>query len=170
MHRTIVTPELMERVKICESVFTALRTQQSYENKLLEMGLNWEYGEGVTGKFLEANKNVLIETIYHLFGLDRVSYKVQTNIFGQTFPCTLDILYPDNEDIDFTITEDDFVEALYKAIDNIELSKLMIHTWVMKDTVARAELNKKLIPTDISPKVGAKSLLIAHGIMKGEEQ
>ena len=167
---TIITPELMERVQRCENCFTALRKQHDFENQLLAMGLNFEYGEGVTGQYLETNKNALIEMVYYLFGFDRVSYKVQTSILGQTFPCTLDVLYPDDEDIDFTITEDDFVEALYKAIDDMELSKLMIHTWVMKDATAREELNKKLIPTDNSPKVGAKSLLIAHGIMKGEEQ
>lgn len=169
MHRAIVTPERMERVKLAEMTFTALRAQQEYENKLLEMGFNWEYGEGPTGQFLEANKNTLIDTLYHLFGLTRTSYKVRTNLFGQEFPCTLDILYPEDDDIDFTISEDDFTEALYKAIDNEELSKLMVHTWVMKDTIARTELNNKLIPTEISPKVGAKSLLVRHGIMKGEE-
>lgn len=168
MHRAIVTPERMERVKLAEAAFTALNAQQEYENKLLEMGFNWEYGEGITGKFLESNKNILIDTIYHLFGLNRISYQVETNLFGQKFPCTLDILYPEDDDIDFTISEDDFTEVLYKAIGDKELSHLMVHTWIMKDTVARKELNEKLIPTEISPKVGAKSLLIRHGIMKGE--
>ena len=42
MHRAIVTPERMERVKLAEMTFTALRAQQEYENKLLEMGINWE--------------------------------------------------------------------------------------------------------------------------------
>lgn len=168
MTRAIITPELTKRAGLCKSIFNALRAQQSYEQKLLDLGFNWEYGEGATGKFLETNKDVLIESIYHLFGLERTSHQVQTNIYGQPLPCTLDILYPDDNNIDFTITEEDFIEALYKAIDDTELSVLMIHTWVMKDSVAREKLNERLIPTSINPKVGAKNLLISHGIMRGE--
>ena len=169
MTNAIITPEVVERMNRCEALFEALREQNKYENKLLEVGLNFEYGEGPAGKFLEANKNALIDTLEYLLGFERVSYKVQTNVFGQMIPCTLEILMPEDGDIEFAISEDDFCECLYKAIDDEKLSRMVIKTWVEKNEIAKKELNDTLGVSRISPKVGVKSLLDIHGLCQEGE-
>lgn len=169
MTNTIITPEVVERMKRCEAIFVALREQQKYENKLLEVGFNFEYGEGPVGEFFEANKNALIDTLEYLLGFERVSYKVQTNVFGQMIPCTLEILMPEDGDIEFAISEDDFCECLYKAIDDEKLSRLAIKTWVEKNEIAKKELNDTLGVSRTSPKVGVRSLLEIHGLYQEGE-
>lgn len=169
MHKAIVTPERIERVKLAEMTFTALRAQQEYENKLLEMGFNFEYGEGAVGSFLLSNKNALLDTLEYLLGFERKTFKIRTNVFGEMMPCTLDIFMPEDGDFDFAISEDDFSDCVYKAIDNEELSQLIIRIWIEKDEEAKNTLNNTLGATRISPKVGVRSLLEFHGIYQEGE-
>ena len=169
MATVIITPALMERKARCEAIFMALREQNVYENKLLEMGFNFEYGEGAVGSFLLSNKNALLDTLEYLLGFERKTFKIRTNVFGEMMPCTLDIFMPEDGDFDFAISEDDFSDCVYKAIDNEELSQLIIRIWVEKDEEAKNTLNNTLGATRISPKVGVRSLLEFHGIYQEGE-
>ena len=81
----------------------------------------------------------------------------------------LEILMPEDGDIEFAISEDDFCECLYKAIDDEKLSRMVIKTWVEKNEIAKKELNDTLGVSRISPKVGVKSLLEIHGLCQEGE-
>ena len=128
-----------------DAAFKMIRSQRNMENKLDEIGFNFEYGSGIVGTHFEVVLNNCEAILKEAMGLHSVGKDGTCNICGTQYPVTIDILYTEDENADFSITEDDFCEFCYNAVNDAkigdELIGLMWKAIVEKDAEAKEKYN-----------------------------
>lgn len=103
--------------KMYLTAFEMLLSQRELENKLELIGLNFEYGEGIIGTHFEKTLNACETLIKEAIGF-KVKHKPSyVEIEGYKHQITIDILYKNEGNDDFTITEDDFCEFFCEVIN-----------------------------------------------------
>ena len=132
-----------ERVTGAMSLFKALKEQNDFEDALENIGVRYEYGEGVLGKFMLENKNALIDTLYFALGLHRKEFKTQVHVMGYVFDSIVSVLFPDDGCLDYAITEDNFTELLYSGMEDAELAKDIVSVCLKRDVEAKKKINNK---------------------------
>ena len=127
---------------IYNTAFRILSTQEDMCQRLENIGLRFEYGEGYVGETLLKLLNDSELIIKEALGLHSVSEPCTCNISGIDYPITLDILYTSEDDPDWSITEDDFCEFFYQAQHNEEVRDLMWKAMIEKDETAKNKFNE----------------------------
>ena len=124
-----------------DSAFAILKTQNELCNKLEEVGLNFEYGSGFIGEAFETLLNESETIIRDALGLHDVPVDHTCRILGVDHPFTDYVLYPEDDDVEWSITADDFSEFFYKAIQNEKIQDVMWKAMVDRDESAKTEFN-----------------------------
>lgn len=124
-----------------DAAFEIMRAQESVANALENIGLRFEYEDGVVGKafntFLNSADTIIIESL----GLHERTEATTCTISGERYPITLERLYTEENNPDWSITADDMCEFFYQARDNETLQDLMWKAMVEKNEDAKKELN-----------------------------
>jgi hypothetical protein len=128
-----------------DAAFEMLKSEKDFEDRMIAIGFNFEYGSGFVGKHFETILNNCETIIKESLGMHPVSKEGTCEISGINYPITIDILYPEDENDDFSITEDDFCEFCYAVLNNpnvgTELQDLMWKSIVERDVEAKEKFN-----------------------------
>jgi hypothetical protein len=127
---------------VYDAAFRVLKTQSEICSKFESIGLRFEYGDGFFGKSLESLINDSETIILESLGLHLVTKNTNTVFCGAFGSMPVDVLYSMDNDPDWAITNDDFCEFFYKAIDDEHLRNLMWRVMVDRDSDAKDEYNK----------------------------
>ena len=127
---------------IYDTAFNILSTHNDFCNALENIGLRFEYGDGFVGKKLLSLINDAELIVRDALGLHEVSRDSKVRIAGDLWPTTIEILYTEEEDPDWSITADNFCEFFYQAQKNERIKDLMWRAMVYRDVAAKEELNK----------------------------
>jgi hypothetical protein len=132
--------------KVYQAAFNIQKVQNALLNKLSEIGLSFEYGNGAFGQAMSDLTNESDMIIKEALGLHYEEISIVCKICGINYPATINVLYTEANDPEWSITEDDFCQFLYEAATNDELQEFMWRAMVEKDEDAKAALNatKKL--------------------------
>lgn len=123
------------------AAFNIQKAQNTLGTKLSEMGLHFEYGAGVIGQAMHTFVQECDVIIKEALGLHYEEVPVMCNIFGTNYETSVYVLYADDNDPEWSITEDDFCQFLYEAVTNEDLQELMWKAMVEKDINAKNEFN-----------------------------
>ena len=129
------------------TAFEMLLSQRELENKLDLIGLGFEYGEGAIGTHFEKTLNLCETIIKEAIGFHVKHKPVCVKINGYEHQTTVDILYKNESNDDFTITEDDFCEFFCEVINTNdekrkeELVNLFWHAIVDESVEAKEKFN-----------------------------
>lgn len=127
---------------IYNTAFDLLSLQETACQSFEKSGLRFEYGDGPVGEFLLGLLNGADMIIKESLGLHSNQYPVKVFIGGNEYPTNVDILYSEDQNADWSITEDDFCEFIYKARDDKTVRELMWKAMVDRDQSAKDEYNK----------------------------
>lgn len=127
---------------IYDTAFNIIKTQGEMCSNLENIGLRFEYGDGFVGKALESLINDSETIVLESLGLHFVSKNTKTNLCGESWPVSVEVLYGEDENPEWAITADDFFDFFYKAIDNEHLRDLMWRVIVDRDAATKDEYNK----------------------------
>ena len=126
-----------------DCAFNLLEAKVSFENELDAIGLNFEYGIGPVGKFMEAIFDSVEPIIKNELGLvTEFSVPAQTTIDFIPVVTNVYIYTTEDSSKEWSITADNFYEFFYKAIKNKELRDLMWKAMTEKDLDAKAKFNE----------------------------
>jgi hypothetical protein len=126
---------------IYDIAFNILETQSSICDKLESVGLRFEYGSGFVGESLESLINDAENIILESLGLHEVSVDSKMLIAGDLWPATIEVLRPEDNNSEWSITMEDFYEFFYQAIKNPTIRDLMWKAMVDKDQDAKNKYN-----------------------------
>ena len=132
--------------EIYKSAFAIINTQNEICNNFENIGFSIDYSSGAVGKALENLLNQAYTILDGSLDFNRKTHCRKINISGYTQEVCFDVLYVGNYDEDWTITEDDFSDFIYKAADSEELQELFWKAMVDRDENAKTHFNK--ISTD----------------------
>ena len=136
----------MSRI-IYDSMFEILKSQNEYEQKICDMGFNFEYGSGIFGEHCQRVSDNCNKAIIESMGLKTLIERGSINMNGIKFPVEIEVLYqPEDKAMDFSITVDDlYSDVLYKAVyqdPNGEFKNLFWKAVVEMDVVAKNAINE----------------------------
>lgn len=127
--------------KIYDAAFEVLHTQESMCQNLEKIGLRFEYGDGVVGQALLDLLNHSETIIKESLGLHLEIKDAKCTIGGVDYPVYSYVLCTDDNDSEWSITEDDFCEFFHHARNDIRLQDLMWKAITEKDAEAKDMYN-----------------------------
>ena len=133
--------------KMYLTAFKMLLSQRELENKLDLIGMSFEYGEGAIGTHFEKTLNCCETIIKEAIGFHVKHKPACVKIDGHEYQTTVDILYKNEVNDEFTITEDDFCEFFCEVINTDdekrkeELINLFWHAIVDESVEAKEKFN-----------------------------
>lgn len=129
-----------------DHAFEILSAKKKFESSLDYIGLNFEYGNGPIGEFMESLLNHVEPIIKNELGLviEEIEKAPDIIIGCNTYPVDVYVNYTVEHDKDWCITDDDFCEFFYKAIDDENLRELMWKVMADRDEDAKAKFNKAM--------------------------
>ena len=126
---------------IYTSMFRALKSQNEICSALENIGLNFEYGIGRIGEAFESINNHCFLALKSSLNFSEILQCRNVDINGVVTPAQFSVYYVGDYDEDFTITEDDFSEFVFYAINHLKLQDLFWRAMVEKDEDAREQFN-----------------------------
>lgn len=126
---------------IYESAFDILAIQNEMCHGIENLGLRFDYGDGVVGKALEQLLNKSEAIIIESLGLHEVTEDATCTIGGQKYPVDLEVLYIKENNPDWSITCDDFYKFFYCAIKDLTIRDLMWKAMVNRDVDSKEQFN-----------------------------
>lgn len=132
---------------IYDSMFEILKFQNDFEQKVCDMGFNFEYGSGIFGEYCQKVSDNCDKTIVESMGLKTLVEHGTINMNGIEYPVEIEVLYrPEDADMDFSITVDNFYsDILYKAVyqdPTGEFKDLFWQAVVEMDSIAKDKINE----------------------------
>ena len=131
----------MPNREIYDAAFRLLESKKEMESTFDKLGMNFEYGIGPIGRFMESVINESDIIIQNALNLHIVTEKKTINLNGTDIKADIDMLYTEEESTEWMITADDFYTFLYAAIDNIPLRDAMWKIMVEKNAAAKSAYN-----------------------------
>ena len=131
---------------IYEKTIETLRSSREMEDMLNGIGFSFDYESGRIGNHFLTVLHNCEEMIKESLGIHSIEEKTTCYINGIDYPITVDILYTDDNDADFAITENDFCEfANIVAYDDEIGNALKDAMWkaiTEKDNDAKKKVNQ----------------------------
>lgn len=131
----------MSNKNIYESAFMLLKEKKIFEDKLSDIGVNFEYGNGAIGSFMESIVNNTDTIIQESLGLHIITIPTRCKIMGASYGIDLDIFCQEDENLDWAMTCDDFYNFLYNAIMSEKVRELAWKAFVERDVEAKEKFN-----------------------------
>jgi hypothetical protein len=110
-------------------------------DQLERVGLDFEYGSGCVGQALGSLINDAQLIVIEALGLHEMPIDKPFRIYHESWPTTIDVLYTEDNDPDWSITMDDFFEFFNQAIKNPAVRELMWNAMANKDIESREIYN-----------------------------
>ena len=133
--------------EIYDAMFDILKSQNVFEQKICDMGFNFEYGSGVFGEYCQKVSDNCNKVIIEAMGLKTLIEHGVIEMNGTKYPVEIEVLYREEDEMmDFSITTDNFYsDLLYKAIYKDpagEFTNLLWDAIVNMDVTAKHKINE----------------------------
>ena len=132
---------------IYDTMFNILKSQNAYEQKICDMGFNFEYGSGIFGEYCQKISDNCNKVIIEAMGLKTLIEHGTVEMNGTKYPVEIEVLYrAEDKMMDFSMTIDSFYsDLLYKAIYKDpagEFKNLLWDAIVNMDAKAKEKINE----------------------------
>lgn len=128
---------------IYHAAFEMLLTQNDMCNHIENSGLRFEYGVGFWGTTLENLVNQCYTIIKEALNVQYLEQSRNVFINGSRLIAQFDVLFVGDFDEKFTITEDDFSDFIFQAVNDEVLQDLFWDAMVNKNEASREKFNKR---------------------------
>lgn len=125
-----------------DSAFAVMKSQANVCNAFDDIGLRFEYGDGVIGTSLENIINNAYTIIRSVMGFQTKTYTKKIIISGYTQTVSFDVLYVGEYDEAWAITEDDFSDFVHIAVDSCKMQDMFWKAMIERDEDSKAQFNQ----------------------------
>lgn len=135
------------RKELFMQTFQMMQRKENLDNAFCKLGFEVEYDSGTYGKFSNDCVNYYDQVLLWLLGLHVEIEKVKmkpsklATFFGDEMD--LEVLYPEDRNIDWSITYDDWFALTGEAREDPEMQEMIYNAFVNRDENMREALNNK---------------------------
>lgn len=128
--------------EIYDAAFAAMKAQKEICTAFDDVGLRFDYGDGIIGTSLENILNHTYTIIRNVMNFQTKTYTKKILISGCPQTVNFDVLYIGECDEEWAITEDDFSDFVHTAVDSVKMQDMFWNAMTNRDEDAKAQFNK----------------------------